>query len=201
MMRSKKPFLIAVVLCGIWIIITYFMWMRQGGIEADANYKDMLIKLNHLEQSIKEEAAIHDDLMKQLLAAIKNRDTLAAARADAPDSSSTTPKSVPTLKLVDSVSVDGGIIKEIPLLTDAPQSNRNNLSSIRTLGRSDDNFRGPVIPVLVFACNRVSVRKCLDNLIEYRPNVNQFPIIVSQVSEIVAFNNVSMTTNDYFCVC
>lgn len=40
-------------------------------------------------------------------------------------------------------------------------------------------FRGPVIPILVFACNRVSVAKCLDNLVEYRPNVHQFPIIVS----------------------
>lgn len=160
------------------------MWMRQGGIEVDANYKDMLVKLNHLELSIKEETEIHDELMKQLLAAIKNRDTLAAAKAsDAPSISSTTPKSVPTLKKASSaVSVDSDIIKEIPLLTDAPQSNRNNLSSIRTLARSEDNFRGPVIPVLVFACNRVSVRKCLENLIEYRPNVNQFPIIVSQVS-------------------
>lgn len=41
-------------------------------------------------------------------------------------------------------------------------------------------FRGPVIPILVFACNRVSVAKCLDNLLEYRPNVHQFPIVVSQ---------------------
>lgn len=186
-MRSQKPFLIAVVLGGMWIIITYLLWMRQGGIEVDANYKDMLVRLNHLEQSITEEAEIHDDLMKQLLAAIKNRDKLAArlaaAESEAPGSSSTTTKSVPTLKAVASIVADGGSIKEIPLVTDdLLQSNRNNLSSIRTLARSDDNFRGPVIPVLVFACNRVSVRKCLDNLIEYRPNVNQFPIIVSQVS-------------------
>lgn len=42
-------------------------------------------------------------------------------------------------------------------------------------------FKGTVIPVLVFACNRVSVGRCLDKLIEYRPNSDQFPIIVSQV--------------------
>lgn len=41
-------------------------------------------------------------------------------------------------------------------------------------------FKGTVIPVLVFACNRVSVGRCLDKLIEYRPNSDQFPIIVSQ---------------------
>ncbi|GJQ76575.1 Mgat1 [Trypoxylus dichotomus] len=39
---------------------------------------------------------------------------------------------------------------------------------------------GFVIPILVFACNRVSVSRCLDQLIHYRPNPDQFPIIVSQ---------------------
>lgn len=37
-----------------------------------------------------------------------------------------------------------------------------------------------VIPVLVMACNRVTVRRCLDKLIEYRPSAELFPIIVSQ---------------------
>lgn len=46
-------------------------------------------------------------------------------------------------------------------------------------------FKGTVIPILVFACNRPSVGRCLDKLIEYRPNSDQFPIIVSQVSFMV----------------
>jgi len=37
-----------------------------------------------------------------------------------------------------------------------------------------------VIPVLLFACNRKSVSKALDGLIQYRPNKQKFPIIVSQ---------------------
>lgn len=37
-----------------------------------------------------------------------------------------------------------------------------------------------VIPVLVLACDRPSVRKCLDSLLKYRPSAEQFPIIVSQ---------------------
>lgn len=36
------------------------------------------------------------------------------------------------------------------------------------------------IPILVFACNRISITKCLDKLILYRPNPDKFPIIVSQ---------------------
>lgn len=39
---------------------------------------------------------------------------------------------------------------------------------------------GPVIPVIVFACNRVTVEKCLNQLIMFRPSREQFPIIVSQ---------------------
>lgn len=42
------------------------------------------------------------------------------------------------------------------------------------------DFKGTVIPVLVFACNRIGVTRCLDQLIQYRPNPDQFPIIVSQ---------------------
>jgi len=38
----------------------------------------------------------------------------------------------------------------------------------------------PVIPVLLFACDRPTVRKALDLLLDYRPNKEQFPIIVSQ---------------------
>lgn len=48
----------------------------------------------------------------------------------------------------------------------------------------------PIIPVLVFACNRVSISKCLDNLIQYRPNAEQFPIIVSQDCDDDATRNV-----------
>lgn len=40
--------------------------------------------------------------------------------------------------------------------------------------------RQPVIPILVIACNRVTVRRCLDKLLEYRPSAELYPIIVSQ---------------------
>lgn len=44
----------------------------------------------------------------------------------------------------------------------------------------NDDINSPVIPVLVFACNRLSVNRCLDDLIKHRPRPDQFPIIVSQ---------------------
>jgi len=37
-----------------------------------------------------------------------------------------------------------------------------------------------VIPLLLFSCNRVTVNRALDLLLTYRPNKEQFPIIVTQ---------------------
>lgn len=38
----------------------------------------------------------------------------------------------------------------------------------------------PVIPLLLFSCNRVTVNRALDLLLAYRPSKKQFPIIVTQ---------------------
>lgn len=40
--------------------------------------------------------------------------------------------------------------------------------------------RQPVIPILVISCNRVTVRRCLDKLLQHRPSAELYPIIVSQ---------------------
>ncbi|NXC31308.1 MGAT1 acetylglucosaminyltransferase, partial [Campylorhamphus procurvoides] len=38
----------------------------------------------------------------------------------------------------------------------------------------------PVLPVLVLACDRSSVQRCLDRLLRFRPSARRFPVIVSQ---------------------
>ena len=44
-----------------------------------------------------------------------------------------------------------------------------------------------VIPVLMFACNRVTVAKAVDSLLSYRTDPAKFPIIVSQVEAEARF--------------
>ncbi|NXL40908.1 MGAT1 acetylglucosaminyltransferase, partial [Glaucidium brasilianum] len=39
---------------------------------------------------------------------------------------------------------------------------------------------GLVLPILVLACDRSTVRRCLDKLLLYRPSAQRFPVIVSQ---------------------
>jgi len=64
-------------------------------------------------------------------------------------------------------------------LREAREANKINANlSISTL--VTDTKDGDIIPVLLFACNRVSVSKALDELISYRPNKEKYPIIVSQ---------------------
>ncbi|NXL17605.1 MGAT1 acetylglucosaminyltransferase, partial [Setophaga kirtlandii] len=46
--------------------------------------------------------------------------------------------------------------------------------------REDEDEESPVIPVLVLACDRSSVRRCLDKILRYRPSARRFPVIVSQ---------------------
>lgn len=37
-----------------------------------------------------------------------------------------------------------------------------------------------IIPILVIACNRVTIKRCLDKLLQYRPSAELYPILVSQ---------------------
>ncbi|XP_061715989.1 alpha-1,3-mannosyl-glycoprotein 2-beta-N-acetylglucosaminyltransferase-like [Cydia pomonella] len=46
--------------------------------------------------------------------------------------------------------------------------------------RKKYDIRNDVLPVLVMACNRPYLKRCLESLVRYRPDNNSYPIIVSQ---------------------
>lgn len=176
-MRSKKAIFIASFLC-VWTLITYILFMRQT-LEVDGKHKQhMQNKLNYLEASIQEESELHDFLLHQFVSVVKSRDEFQLTSSTA----TSTQNGDKSVSKVERERQSNGV-KEIPLVdNDIHSPNRHNLSLIQKHGNGE--FKGPVIPVLVFACNRVSVRNCLENLVNYRPNAEQFPIIVSQVSKI-----------------
>lgn len=80
----------------------------------------------------------------------------------------------------------------VPAPATPVDSDTELINQLRALNQrpSDATFKGPIIAVLVFACNRISVRNCLDDLIRYRKNADQFPIIVSQDCNDEATRNV-----------
>ena len=63
-----------------------------------------------------------------------------------------------------------------------------------------ENPANVVIPILMFACNRVSVSKAIDPLLQYRGDdparKKRFPIIVSQVRYILAYKSVFLLKNE-----
>ncbi|KAG5264594.1 hypothetical protein AALO_G00255920 [Alosa alosa] len=59
------------------------------------------------------------------------------------------------------------------------EEENNELPAENKGGPSESNPQ-PVIPILVIACDRVTVRRSLDKLIQYRPSPALYPIIVSQ---------------------
>ena len=49
-----------------------------------------------------------------------------------------------------------------------------------------------VIPILMFACNRVTVSKALDSLLKIRKDKEKFPIIVSQVRPVFSWSKLRL---------
>ncbi|XP_026880281.1 alpha-1,3-mannosyl-glycoprotein 2-beta-N-acetylglucosaminyltransferase a [Electrophorus electricus] len=71
------------------------------------------------------------------------------------------------------------ILRQIQRHKSLLEKSKNDDTAIK----NDSNVENPshvVIPILVMACNRVTVKRCLDKLLEYRPSAELFPIIVSQ---------------------
>lgn len=69
-MRSKKPFLVALVL-GVWIIITYLLLMRQDLEDGEQpSYRELQRSLDRLEMDIKAETMTNRELVQRLLIAM-----------------------------------------------------------------------------------------------------------------------------------
>lgn len=170
-------------------------------------------QLNDLERSIHEESKHHEYLVKKLLLILQlnreNEDRKAISQISAGAIESSNGKNHVQSNGVGSIAIpatekkNNAETNEIDFANAAPIGGEEITTSaedsqtilhykLKKLTKDYLNiidFKGPVIPILVFACNRISVRNCLENLIRYRPNARQFPIIVSQVSSICIINN------------
>lgn len=179
MVRSYK-FLFVPAFIIVWVIATYFI-LRQS-MESDKEVLGTLMKrLQYLEQTSMDDATKYKRTMEKLEIVMKRSELLLQQlKAEATRES-----------LLEKASKDG--VVEIELNNDIQQPHlrgpgdypdrvieEKQYDKLPDIPHKTD-FNGPVMPILVFACNRVSVTKCLDNLIEFRPNAEQFPIIVSQV--------------------
>lgn len=158
-MRANKRFIFTLGTIGIWTLLTYFIVIRIHSDHQNGKSK-FREKIQNLEEKMKEEAESRKQIIRQynsLIQEVRSKTTAS-----------------PTLPVVQESNV-------APLEDDKAEVPLNNKIDFNGKYISDDvNF--PVIPVIVFACNRVSISRNLDALIKYRPSREQFPIIVSQVN-------------------
>lgn len=210
-MPSKRPIIIALLLF-TWSIISYFLLIRQTTFDSQnrisrvpndpisaSELRAVQNQLNDLEKGIQEESRQHDYLVKKWLQLLKSSKE-SEQRKNSLESTAGNENEKKQLNVIGSIAKsetdnnNEAKTNEIDFVNAIPVGEESSTNAdsqtilhykLKKLTKDYLNvvdFNGPVIPILVFACNRISVRNCLENLIRYRPNARQFPIIVSQVS-------------------
>lgn len=164
MIRPRKIFIIVMVF-GFWMLATY-IFVTNKSQQNELRRKSVLKQIEDLESDVRDRVEERKYLKEQIMSILKTKIVVSTSSTVKPSTES---------------AEAAAVAARLPSSTEAAQTPPPNpLDAISTL-YLDDEQKIPVIPVLVFACNRPSVTQCLDNLIKYRPNREMFPIIVSQV--------------------
>lgn len=165
-MRSRKVQVMVISFLIMWTFITYYVLLRSGSSQLSAK---QLQQLRRLVPEANKEQQKSFLLTRNLIEFLKLK-----YGSDSP--TTTTPKiSIIAAEISNEVQQVEAVAKATP--DSLAKSTPAQIPTQTHLSNGE-----PVIPILVFACNRLSVVRCLENLVQYRPNAEQFPIIVSQVS-------------------
>lgn len=159
-MRANKRFLFTLGIVGIWSLVTYAVVIRNNENQQSDKSK-LREKVYSLENEIQKEAQNRKEIVSRYANLIRILKEKELEVTTSPNSNNFAPLEVETNQNANEI----------------PWNNKINFNGKYIGG----DVNKPVIPVIVFACNRVSVSRSLDLLIKYRPDREQFPIIVSQV--------------------
>lgn len=141
-----------VVLFIAWnAIILFFLWSRPSPGIGPLNADELTLEVIKLAQDVELELEKQKAVLKQIERHRGSWEHKSNKKEQSP---------VPTSKHV-GVAGEADLQKTVSL----------------SLSPEDKSI---VIPILVIACDRITVRRCLDKLLQYRPSKELFPIIVSQ---------------------
>lgn len=179
-MRANKRFLVALGVIGVWTVLTYFIVIKNHDYQQSGSVaKNIHEKVVFLENEIRKET----DDRKEIISRYQNLVRILSATTALPLSNNNN-NIIENLENNDVLELETSNANEVLLNT-----------KINFNGKYIDNdVNKPVIPVLVISCNRVSISRSLDLLIKYRPNREQFPIVVSQVCFTLVFSTHSSNT-------
>ncbi|KAJ8669847.1 hypothetical protein QAD02_001106 [Eretmocerus hayati] len=173
-MRGKWIIFIFIILL-LWASVTYFAIFQQS---TPPKIDESKYAVDELQRDLRQLLSSNEKLLETLgVELVNNRYHFRNPKIVLNNLNKNEVHSSENKKLI----VKDGKIQEVGnqhndlgLVTEAVPAWESALS----LQRTKQNHE--VIPVLVISCNRVTVRRCLDQLIKYRPSKEQFPIIVSQ---------------------
>lgn len=166
-MRANKRILFTLGIVGLWSLVTYLVVIKNydnQNFSAKSKFREKVV---YLESEIQKETDVRRDLVSRYANLIRILSEKAAEEAST------------TSSAVSNNNDDLAPLEEV-VETNANEIQWNNKINFNGKYINDD-VNKPVIPVIVFACNRVSISRSLEALIKYRPDREQFPIIVSQV--------------------
>lgn len=155
-MRANKRFFFTLAIVSLWSLVTYLVVIRNHDSQQSDKSK-IHEKVSQLESEIQKEAQNR----QQIINSYANLIRILSEKVVTTSSNLTPLEEVETNQNANEI----------------PWNNKINFNGKYI----NDDVNKPVIPVIVFACNRVSVSRSLDLLVKYRPDREQFPIIVSQV--------------------
>ncbi|XP_074107324.1 alpha-1,3-mannosyl-glycoprotein 2-beta-N-acetylglucosaminyltransferase isoform X1 [Cotesia typhae] len=161
-MRKKSISLLLLSLL-VWGIITYFLFLTRTTDNKDKNV--LSNQINSLKAQVERRIADNQILLKRL---IELQQKKLAEQIKTPS-----PVNEEILNVTYPVASTVKLKTEEEIVSERLQA----LSSKKLVNDS------PIIAVLVISCNRITVQRCLDQLIKLRTNADQFPIIVSQDCE------------------
>ncbi|XP_058058581.1 alpha-1,3-mannosyl-glycoprotein 2-beta-N-acetylglucosaminyltransferase [Anopheles bellator] len=200
-MRPRKTLLLVGVLV-LWVLMTYIAFMRTVRVPEPRRASRLMEKVQSFEENLKIFSDNRQNLYRDIITILRRQEqkelSVPQSVAMPPETSSQSPQE--SITRAGDTGEDGGINEllgapALPPDTDTRPEAERVLSKFQQRYLNNDPAF-PVIPVLVFACNRISVNKCLDDLIRYRPSSDQFPIIVSQDCDDEATRNTILAYKD-----
>ncbi|XP_015120792.1 alpha-1,3-mannosyl-glycoprotein 2-beta-N-acetylglucosaminyltransferase [Diachasma alloeum] len=170
----------------VWAFITYFLFLDRPIGKEDQKEHALSHQIDTLKKQVKQQISDNQLLLEKIIEQGQKRlseDEVTGSIQSQPEGN-VHDFDRNALKISDDEYVKNAINKDEGTQV-SPENHLKNegtsqLEKLRGLATSKPLNGAPVIPVIVFSCNRVTVRRCLDQLIKLRPSAEQFPIIVSQ---------------------
>ena len=165
-MRKDTLYIFGSLALFAWVAMTYFLFVHRPNHSVSDLQRSRLESLQDRVHTF--EVRLNESLEANQLFLAKIKEAVEQRLSDKAFSSPTSSSSTSAAKSSEKGKPIDGPVKSEPV-------------SEKTSKVSEAVDQNEVIPVVMFACNRVTVNLALDSLLKARKDPKKFPIIVSQV--------------------